>query len=294
MEQRAMKRLSPRERAKEITCKTVNYFFLVLVSLFFLFPFFFMLFKAMMGDAESIGNPTVRFLPSVWHFEYFAEALDAEILSYLKNTLIVVLCNCISVPLSSALCAYGFARLKFKTRDFWFFATLATMMLPASVTQVPLYALFYKLGMIGNISSLIIPNLFGGGAMNIFLMRQFMRTVPVALDEAAIIDGCSRIGVLFRIIVPNAAPIFATLIVFSFNGAWSDYVGPSIYLMGMETKYTLSVGLTQLKNKAGATGEIEWHKIMAACVMFALPMVVVLFSAQNAFTRGIVTSGIKD
>jgi len=94
--------------------------------------------------------------------------------------------------------------------------------------------------------------------------------------------------------VPNAAPIFATLIVFSFNGAWSDYVGPSIYLMGMETKYTLSVGLTQLKNKAGATGEIEWHKIMAACVMFALPMVVVLFSAQNAFTRGIVTSGIKD
>lgn len=128
MEQRAMKRLSPRERAKEITCKTVNYFFLVLVSLFFLFPFFFMLFKAMMGDAESIGNPTVRFLPSVWHFEYFAEALDAEILSYLKNTLIVVLCNCISVPLSSALCAYGFARLKFKTRDFWFFATLATMM----------------------------------------------------------------------------------------------------------------------------------------------------------------------
>ena len=289
MEQRAMKRLSPRERAKEITCKTVNYFFLVLVSLFFLFPFFFMLFKAMMGDAESIGNPTVRFLPSVWHFEYFAEALDAEILSYLKNTLIVVLCNCISVPLSSALCAYGFARLKFKTRDFWFFATLATMMLPASVTQVPLYALFYKLGMIGNISSLIIPNLFGGGAMNIFLMRQFMRTVPVALDEAAIIDGASRFRIFWNIMLPACVPILIFTMINAFLGSWNDFTSPLIYA-NRPSSYTLALGIYQkFLNSSKVFSNIK----MATGVLMSITPIIVFLIMQKQLINGVVTTGVK-
>lgn len=180
--------------ARRIAGKTVNYLGLIIVSLFFLFPFFFMLFKAMMGNQESIGVPDVHFLPTEWHFEYFAKALDEDMLLWFKNTLIVVVCNCISVPFMSALCAFGFSRLKFKTRNFWFYATLATMMLPSTVTQVPLYSLFYHLNLLGSIRALIVPNIFGGGAMNIFLMRQYMRSIPSALDEAATIDGASKIS----------------------------------------------------------------------------------------------------
>lgn len=154
--------------ARLISRKILNYLGLIIVSCFFLFPFFFMFFKAMMGNQESIGVPVVHFFPEKLQLTYFKKALDDDMFLWLKNTVIVVVCNCISVPLMSSLCAYGFSRLKFKTRDFWFYATLATMMLPGSVTQVPLYSLFHSLNLLGSIRALIIPNIFGGGAMNIF------------------------------------------------------------------------------------------------------------------------------
>ncbi|MFR6055835.1 MAG: carbohydrate ABC transporter permease [Eubacteriales bacterium] len=266
---------------------------MIFICVVLLIPYIFMLNSSLKPTASKV------FVYDPWiagglRFENYADVFkDWNFFMLLKNTLIVVVSSMVLSLVSSTLVAYGFARIRAKGKKLLFTFMLATMMLPWVVTLMPSYILYTELGWTGTFLPLILPAV-GGGAFNIFLLRQYFMGIPKSLDEAAIIDGCSRIGVLFRIIVPNAAPIFATLIVFSFNGAWSDYVGPSIYLMGMETKYTLSVGLTQLKNKAGATGEIEWHKIMAACVMFALPMVVVLFSAQNAFTRGIVTSGIKD
>ena len=263
-----------------------------LVCVILLLPYFFML------NASLKPSPSKVFVYKPWiaetlRFENYADVFrDWDFFGMLKNTLVVVFGSMALSIVASTLVAYGFARLKARSKNVLFSIMLSTMMLPWVVTLMPSYIMFVKIGWTGTFLPLIVPAI-GGGAFNIFLLRQYFMGIPKSLDEAATIDGCSKLGILFKILVPNSLPIFATLLVFSFNGSWSDYVGPSIYLMGMEQKYTLSVGLTMLKNRAG-NGEIEWHKIMAACVMFALPMVVVLFCAQNAFTRGIVTSGIKD
>ena len=211
----------------------------------------------------------------------------------LGNTLIVVFGSMALSIFASILVAYGFARFRARGKKVMFSVMLGTMMLPWIVTLMPSYILFQQLGWTGTFLPLIVPAI-GGGAFNIFLLRQYFMGIPKSIDEAGILDGCSRFGVLWRLIIPQCKPILATLVVFSFNGAWSDYVGPSIYLMGAEDKYTLSVGLTILKNQALGQGAIPWHLIMAGCVLFALPMIVVLFAAQDAFVRGIVTTGLKD
>lgn len=269
---------------------TVNYIVLIVVSLFFLFPFFFMFFKSMMGNQESIGVPEVHFFPSVWHFEYYSKAFDADMLLWFKNTLIIVVCNCISVPFFSALCAFGFSRLKFKTRDFWFFATLATMMLPSSVTQVPLYSLFYRLGLLNSIKALIIPNIFGGGAMNIFLMRQYMRSIPSALDEAATIDGASKFRTFAVIVIPACFPIIIYTMINAFLGSWNDFSSPLIYA-NSESSYTLALGIY---HRFMSTVENPFSNVkMASGVLMCIPPVIVFLCMQKRLINGVVTSGIK-
>lgn len=273
-----------------ISRKIGNYLILIVVSFFFLFPFFFMLFKSMMGNQESIGVPEVHFFPTDWHFEYFAKALDDDMLLWFKNTLIVVLCNCISIPFMSALCAFGFSRLKFKTRNFWFFATLATMMLPSTVTQVPLYSLFYHLNLLGSIRALIVPNIFGGGAMNIFLMRQYMRSIPSALDEAATIDGASKFRIFLVIILPACMPILIYTMINAFLGSWNDFASPLIYA-NSENSYTLALGIY---NRFMSTVENPFSNIkMASGVLMCIPPVVVFLCMQKQLINGVVTSGIK-
>ena len=276
--------------ARRIAGKTVNYLGLIIVSLFFLFPFFFMLFKAMMGNQESIGVPDVHFLPTEWHFEYFAKALDEDMLLWFKNTLIVVVCNCISVPFMSALCAFGFSRLKFKTRNFWFYATLATMMLPSTVTQVPLYSLFYHLNLLGSIRALIVPNIFGGGAMNIFLMRQYMRSIPSALDEAATIDGASKFRIFLVIFLPACMPILIYTMINAFLGSWTDFSSPLIYA-NSEDSYTLALGIY---NRFMSTVENPFSNVkMASGVLMCIPPVIVFLCMQKQLINGVVTSGLK-
>lgn len=286
----AVNKMKKEVLARRIAGKTVNYLGLIIVSLFFLFPFFFMLFKAMMGNQESIGVPEVHFFPTEWHFEYFAKALDADMLLWFKNTLIVVICNCISVPLMSALCAFGFSRLKFKTRDFWFYATLATMMLPGTVTQVPLYSLFYHLNLLGSIRALIVPNIFGGGAMNIFLMRQYMRSIPSALDEAATIDGASRFRIFFVIMLPACTPILIYTMINAFLGSWNDFSSPLIFA-NSEDSYTLALGIY---NRFMSTVENPFSNIkMASGVLMCIPPVIVFLCMQKQLINGVVTSGLK-
>ena len=233
-------------------------------------------------------------MPSPWTFSNYPDVFKQwNFFQLLGNTLFVVFSSMIISITASILVAYGFARFRAKGKNLMFGFMLSTMMLPWIVALMPSYILFTKLQWTGTFLPLIVPAI-GGGAFNIFLLRQFMMGIPKSLDEAGIIDGCSRLGVLVKLLLPQCMPIIATLVVFSFNGAWSDYVGPSIYLMGNEAKYTLSVGITVLKNQAGGQGEIQWQMIMAACVMFSLPMILVLSLAQNAFIRGIVTTGLKD
>jgi ABC-type glycerol-3-phosphate transport system permease component len=230
-------------------------------------------------------------LPEYLKFSNYSEVFkEWNFINLAGNTLFVVFSSMVIALISSTFVAYGFSRFQAKGKNLMFMILLSTVMLPWVVTLVPSYIIFTKLGWIGTYYPLIIPAI-GGGAYNIFLLRQYFMGIPITLDEAASIDGCSKVGTLFKIMLPQCVPIIATLIVFSFNAGWSDYVGPSIYLTGYTDKYTLSIGLTTFKN---SYGEMPWPKIMAACVIFAIPSLILLFAAQDAFTKGIVTSGIKD
>lgn len=283
-------------RSMKKTEKMTNIILTVLmsvVSVILIIPFLWMLVSSLQPTATSIFQNPPKF-PEVWSFGNYVEIFKVwDFWGMLGNTLIVVFSSMILSITSSVLVAYGFARFRAKGKKLMFMFMLSTMMLPWIVTLMPSYILFQKIGWTGTFLPLIIPAI-GGGAFNIFLVRQYIMGIPKSLDEAAIMDGCNRFQVLTRVLLPQCGPILATLVVFSFNGAWSDYVGPSIYLMGVESKYTLSVGLTILKNQTAGYGVIPWHLIMAGCVIFALPMIIILFVAQDAFVRGVVTTGIKE
>ena len=189
---------------------------------------------------------------------------------------------------SNAIIAYGFARLKWKGRDAFFALTLATMMVPFPVLMVPLYGVFRTFGLIGTLLPLWLPTWFGS-AFNIFLMRQFFRTIPEELSEAARIDGCSEWRIFWRIIVPLSTPVLVVAALFHFIFAWNDFLGPLLYLTRKDT-YTLAIALESYESQNGG---VQWHYLMAASAVTILPVIVLFLLAQKTFIRGIATTGSK-
>ncbi len=208
--------------------------------------------------------------------------------TFLRNTLFVCLLGCIGAVFSNALIAYGFARVKWKGRDVMFALTLATMMVPFPVLMVPLYGVFKSLGWIGTLKPLWVPAFFGS-AFNIFLMRQFFRTIPEELSEAARIDGCSEWGIFWRIILPLSKPVLAVVALFHFLYAWNDFMGPLLYLTRKHT-FTLAVALQSYQSQHGG---VQWHYLMAASAVVVIPIIVLFFLTQKTFIKGIATTGIK-
>lgn len=215
---------------------------------------------------------------------------------WMVNTAWVTVWALVGGTLSSAIVAYGFSRFRFPGRELFFFVTLATMMLPVEVTLIPTYLLFNKLRWLDTYYPLIIPAWLGGGAFNIFLMRQFMLGIPVDLDEAAKIDGASSWRVLWQIILPLCKPALATLATLGFIANWNNFLGPLIFLK-TESKYTVAVGLRYLQSAvAGGSAVVsrpQDHLLMAAALMVALPCLILFFVGQKYFVQGIVTTGIK-
>lgn len=282
-------------KAVRIVKKAVIYAVLIFFSLFFLFPFAFMFFKSVMGDLESVGMPYVRFLPSEWHFENYASVFDASFLRFFRNTMIVVVCNMIGVPLAACLCAYGFARGRFRGKNFWFLMVLATVMLPGAVTQVPIYILFKSMGMTGTLLPLIVPNLFGGGALNIFLVRQFVRSLPKELDEAAVIDGASRPRIFFTVILPLLKPIIIYIMVNTFMTSWRDFDSALVYIGNTASSrewQTLALGIYYKYLIRGST-DVYPNLQMATGVIMVLPVAVLFLIFQRQLIDGVVLSGVK-
>src|SRR5262249_38807247 len=189
---------------------------------------------------------------------------------------------------SNALVAYAFARMRWPGRDFAFAVTLATMMVPFPVTMVPLYALFRNLGWIGTFRPLWIPAWFGG-AFNIFLLRQFFRTIPFELSEAGRIAGCSEWGIFRQVILPLSKPALAVVALFQFMFTWNDFLGPLIYLLDQRT-FTLSLGLQFYQSQHGGT---QWNLLMAASTIVIAPVLVLFFFTQKQFIQGIAVTGLK-
>ena len=263
---------------------------LALVSLIFLLPLAWMIVTALKTPQEAILFPPT-IIPRQIAWENFAKAWTFPGMQFTRwtiNTLVISGTVLIGVLLTSSLVAYGFARIRFPGREFWFIATIASIMLPPQVTLIPLYILFYKIGWLNTLNPLIIPAWFGGGALNIFLLRQFFLQIPTELEEAAYIDGANRFQIWWRIFLPLSVPALLTVAIFTFQSTWNDFYGPLIFLTGKEN-YTLALGINLF---AGTTGtEIQY--MMAISFLMTIPMVVVFFVAQRYFIGGIVLTGVN-
>lgn len=259
------------------------------LAVFFALPFLYMLLMSIMESSNSIFQYPPRFFTG-FNFINFVEAWkQINMGKLLVNTLIMVAAQMGIGITASILIAYGFSRFKNKYSNVFFVILLSTMMIPWVVTMIPSYALYERLGWIGTRLPLIIPWI-GGSAFNVFMVKQFMDDIPVELDEAAKIDGANSFLVLVKVLLPQIKPCLATLCVYAFINGWCDYVGPSIYLQSNVDLYTLSLGI---QGFFSSTGSADWTRVMAASVLFSVPMVLFITFAQKAFVRGVVSSGIK-
>jgi ABC-type glycerol-3-phosphate transport system permease component len=273
--------------ARQITL----YAILIAVSAIFLLPLIWMISTSLKTNAEAYTWPPVL-IPSTLRFENYAEAWNYEGTQFTRwtlNTLFITITVMVGVLVSSTLCAYGFARIRFPGRNFWFIFTISTIMLPPQVTLIPLYIAFFRIGWLDTFNPLIIPAWFGGGALNIFLLRQFFMGIPAELEDAAYIDGASRLQILFRIFVPLSVPALLTVTIFTFQGVWNDFYGPLIYLRSMD-KFTLALGINQFN---GLYGQTQMQYMMAVAFLMTIPMIVVFFVAQRYFIQGITLTGLN-
>jgi multiple sugar transport system permease protein len=284
-------------RAIRITRKAVRtHLALILICTLAIIPFAWMVSTSLKTEPGAMAQPP-QLIP--WHPQWI-NYLDvfrsdrADFLLWTRNTLIIAVLGVTGTTVSSAIVAYGFARLRFRGRGFLFGLMLSTMMIPFPVIMVPLFAIFLWLGdhtgtpWLGTFKPLWVPAWFGS-AFSIFLLRQFFLTIPMELSEAAKIDGCSEFGIFWRIIVPLSRPALTVVALFSFMAIWNDFLGPLVYLQRPE-QFTLALGLQNYQSQQGGT---PWHLLMAASTLVVLPVLVLFFLAQKTFIEGIATTGMK-
>jgi multiple sugar transport system permease protein len=279
-------------RAKRSTLLvTVSaYWLLGAVALLFVLPLIWMICVSLKPDTEVLQFPP-RFFPQAPELNAYGEVVRSDnfdFLLYARNTLVIAGLSVVGMVLSSAIAAYGFARIAFPGRRIMFAICLATMMIPFPVIMVPTYMIFKKLGWIGTFLPLWVPAWFGS-AFNIFLLRQFFMGIPKDLEESAMLDGCSRWSCFWRIILPLSKPALAVVALFHILTVWNDLIGPLIYLSHQE-QFTLALGLQFLQSRSGDT---PWNQLMAAATLIVLPVLVLFLLAQRTFIRGIATTGLK-
>lgn len=263
---------------------------LVLGALTMIAPFLWMV-SSSLKDQMTVFLYPPQWLPDPPHFANYIDVFVVKPFHiYIRNTLYIVIMNEIAILGAASFCAYGFARLEFAGRGFWFSIVLGTMMLPGVILIVPTFVLFSRLGWVDTYLPFIIPAFFGGGAFNIFLLTQFFRTLPQELADAARIDGCGELGIYARVILPLAKPALATVAVFTFLNAWNDFIGPLLYLSTNE-KYTVAMGLALFR---GALLQTRWDLLMAAAVTMTVPVLILFFFAQRYFIEGVVMTGLKE
>ena len=220
--------------------------------------------------------------------ENYSLALDrSPFEKFVVNTLIICMLSVIGTTLSCSLVAYGLSCVEWRGRELLFWIMLATMMMPDQVTMLPLFMTYKRLGWINSILPLVVPT-FLGNAFFIFLLRQFYRSVPRDLIEAARIDGCSEIGIWAKIMLPLSRPALAVVGLFTFIGAWNDFTRPLIYLHD-EKRYTLALGLSMFQGQYGG----DWGQLMAMALLMTVPIILLFFFTQKTFIQGVKLSGIK-
>jgi multiple sugar transport system permease protein len=278
--------------AQQRTARALMYIAIGFLIIIFAFPLYYMVIVSLMTQFEAYHWPPY-FYPVSWQFQNYPEMFNRVPLArWFGNSIYMALFQVGGTVISATLVGYGFARFRFPLRNVLFLITLGTMMFPAQITLIPQFVLFHRLGWINSFKPLIVPPFFGGGAFNIFLMRQFIMQLPRELDEAALIDGAGYLRTFFSVLLPLIKPVIATVAIIRFMASWGSFLAPLLYLQDNKF-FTLAVGL-RYWDAQPAQGEIALtHLMMAMCVVTATPCIILFFSAQRVFVRGIAMTGIK-
>lgn len=273
---------------KIILEKILVYILLLTIGILFLFPLFWMVVTSFKDEAQ-LYIPKPKILPNPLMWANYKEAWGKiPFALYTRNTTIITLSSVFLAVLSTSLVAFGFARINFKGRNFLFSLLLASMILPGIVQIIPRYFIWNWLHCLDTWTPLILPNALGSYAFYIFLMRQFYRTLPLELDDAAAIDGCSYFRTWWNIMLPLTKPALTVVALFTFMRVWNDFFEPLIYLT-TDSKKTLALGLRFFQGQFST----DIHLLMAASTLVLLPCLVIFLLAQKYFIRGIAMSGIK-
>lgn len=267
--------------------RVVLYLIMMLVCFVYILPFVWMISTSLKETKQVFVNPPI-WIPNPIRFDNYVMAVQRiDYLRYALNTLLISVSCVVGQMLSSSMVAYSLSKIKWRLRGPLFAIVLSTMMIPYQVTMIPMYIIWKNLGMMGSYWPLIIPS-FLGGSYYVFLLRQFFLTIPESLIDAATIDGANEGRVYTSIMLPLVRPALTSVGVFTFLASWSDFLGPLLYINKAD-QFTLSLGLY------GYVSEhfVEWHLLMAASVIFVVPIVILFFFAQKQFIEGITVTGMK-
>lgn len=275
---------------KALFFRLLWYIIMILVSLVFCFPVLYLIFTGFKTPQETVAFPPTL-IPKKWTLSAYEEGLSSGIFSkYLLNSIFVSGMVVIGTVSSAALVGFGFARLRSRMKNFLFMLVLATMMIPSSVTLIPVYSIYSKIGWIDTYLPLIVPAFTGGGAFSIFLIKQFFEAIPNELVESSKIDGAGWFTIFWKMFLPNSKPVLFVVIIFAFVNSWNDFFAPLIFLINPE-KFTVAIGLNTFRNSYGAAMDIA--PLMAMATLSVLPILLLFVFAQKYFVQGITTTGLK-
>ncbi|MQY07914.1 carbohydrate ABC transporter permease [Actinomadura macrotermitis] len=255
----------------------------VALAVMFLAPLVFMALTAVMSDRQALSG---SLWPTEWHWENFRRVFSGDMVRWTVNSLVYATLATVLGLVSSVPAAYALARFRFRGRKLALVLVVSMMMLPPQVTMVPLYIVWARFHLTGTLWPLILPNLFGD-AFSIFLLRQFLMTIPREYADAARVDGCGELRTMLRVVLPMARPAIAAVALFQFFYCWNDYFGPLVY--AQPENWTLAVGVASFR----AAHHVEWNLTMAATLLAAAPVIVVFFLAQRVFVQGVTLTGVK-
>lgn len=269
--------------------KIIFYLALGTLALICVIPLYWMLRSSFMKNTDIYIMDPFIFWPKEMRWSNYTDALKAANFGkYAINTCIIVGGCLVGTLLTASMAAFAFSRVKWKGREICFAMILTTMMLPGTVTLIPQFLIWRNFNLVDTYWPLILPSFFGGGAFNIFLLRQFFLGIPKELDEAARIDGASMLTIFFKIMLPLSTSALVVVGLFTFLNNWNDFFGPIIYLNSKEN-FTLALGLLQLKGDYGT----KWNLVMAASTIVVAPCIVIYLIGQRYLIEGIALTGIK-
>lgn len=279
-------------RQRRLIGKALTYLVLTLAGLMFSFPLFWTV-SSSLQTWQELRSFTLHLLPSVPQWHNYADVFNAAPFArWIVNSFIIVMITIPGTIITATLTAYAFARFDFVGKQIWFILMLGTMMIPSTVTLIPQYLLWFKLKMINTYVPLTIGSWLGGSAFMVFMLRQFLLSIPRDLDEAATIDGANPFQILWRVLVPLMKPALTTVAILQFLGDWNAFFGPFIYL-NREMLYTAAVGMRYFQFVPMETTDPRDHLLMAAAAIMSIPVLTLFAFAQRYFISGVVMSGLK-